>query len=94
MGQIGLVAWPPAVRTNPTIPMSWGACDSSVHKSSFAERRLMVASLLFQLMLRDRLSVDVVHRACWALDEYRYLLNEDVPMPTWQPRQGSFKVGT
>jgi hypothetical protein len=90
-GQIVLVAWPPAKRTNPAIPMSWGACNAEVQQSSFAERRLHLASVVLQLMLRDRLATAVVHTACWALDEYRDLLNEDVPAPDWQPRQGQFK---
>ena len=86
-GQIVLVAWPPAVRTNPLIPMSWGACDADVSRGNFAERRLQLASVLLQLMLRDKLAAGAVHRACWVLDEYRDLLSEDVPVPPWQPRQ-------
>ena len=85
-GQIVLVAWPPAARTNPAIPLSWGACDAEVCRGNLAERRLQLTSVLLQLMLRDNLAVRAIHRACWPLDEYRDLLNEDVPMPTWQPR--------
>ena len=81
-GAMELVQWPLQSRANPRLRMSWGACNSEVRDAEAEQRKGLLAANLLTIAVRDGISIDRIHAACWPLDEYRALFPGDVPSPS------------
>ena len=60
---------------------TWGACTPRVREGSFKIRRLWLMCQLVSIMVRDGISPEQVHRACWMLKEYRASLAPNIGPP-------------
>jgi hypothetical protein len=74
--QIVLCEHPPInVKNANEYRSSWGACDFYLKKLDFKERELEVLTFALQLILRDKMSPQLVHEVLSGLEEYNVELN-------------------
>ena len=79
--QVQLVKWPDraGIQDVYALSMSWGACNSYLHKLSFEVLKCEVFIQAMHMVVRDKVNPEAVHKALLGLEEYRDGCADDMP---------------
>jgi hypothetical protein len=77
--QVALVPSPDASNLAGRYTMKVLACFSAVRRKTFEQRKTPVYITAMQLIVRDQVAPEAVHRALLELDEYRHGCPADMP---------------
>jgi hypothetical protein len=80
-GNVGLVKWPASDNGDRHWQCTAGACDLRIHDYSDERRGFFVMSVALGLIVNYDIDPQVVHKALWPIDEYRFSLPEDSTAP-------------